>query len=143
MTHWMARKKLEAAWRRAYKIEAHGKQGGLCCYCKAPIPLAIATAEHKKPRKHGGKDRPNNIAAACSSCNLARGHKTRAEFMRAIHEPDIIKDPWPLYVACAGIRVSLAAHAACRRIRRMVESKGAAPAAEPPSSPRLEMEGGA
>lgn len=109
----------EVAWRRMYRIEAHSKQGGLCCYCKAPIPLSAATAEHLRPQSKGGKTVAKNIAAACSPCNNARRNRTRAEFMRAIHEPDYENDPWPLYLACAGIRISLAASASCRRLRRM------------------------
>jgi hypothetical protein len=40
--------------------------------------------------------------------------------MRAIHEPDFQRDPWPLYLACVEIRLKLRTALACRRLGRMV-----------------------
>lgn len=110
----------ERAWARMYKIEAHSRQGGVCRYCKSPLSLTEATAEHRRPRLLLGKTTADNIDAACTTCNNAKRHMTKAQFMRAIHEPDYKRDPWPLYLACMEIRVSLRAAAACRRLRRMV-----------------------
>lgn len=115
----------ERAWRRLYKIEAHTKQDGRCLYCRLPLPLVEATAEHCVPVARHGQTTAENIAAACELCNNAKRHMTRAEFMRAIHEPDYRRDPWPLYLACAQIRLRLQTSAACRRLRRIVEVRAA------------------
>lgn len=118
----------ERAWRRLYKIEAYTRQDGICLYCRWPLPLAEATAEHCTPLARGGRTTAGNIAAACAACNNARRHMTRAAFMRAIHEPDYRRDPWPLYLACVQIRLRLQTSAACRRIRRIVDDTGRAAA---------------
>jgi 5-methylcytosine-specific restriction endonuclease McrA len=110
----------ERVWARLYKIEAHTRQGGLCVYCKVPLPLAEATAEHRRPRALNGATTAANIDAACWSCNNAKRHRTRSQFMRAIHEPDFQRDPWPLYLACVEIRLKLRTALACRRLGRMV-----------------------
>ena len=110
----------ERAWARMYKIEAHHRQEGRCLYCKTPIPLAEATAEHRRPRKLGGTTRPDNIDAACFPCNNAKRHRTRSQFMRAIHEPDFTRDPWPLYLACVEIRLKLRTALACKRLRSII-----------------------
>lgn len=108
----------EHAWRRLYRTEAHSRRNGRCCYCRVSVALSAVTAEHKTPRKMGGRTTGENIDAACADCNNARRHMSRAEFMRAIHEPDYKSDPWPLYLACMSIRLRLATAAACRRIAR-------------------------
>ncbi|MFI5861209.1 HNH endonuclease [Streptomyces sp. NPDC051546] len=40
-----------------------------CRYCGAPSD----TVDHIVPRKYGGDDRRENLAGACTPCNLARG----------------------------------------------------------------------
>jgi len=35
-------------------------------------PLATLQIEHIIPRKHGGKDNPDNLALACIDCNLSK-----------------------------------------------------------------------
>jgi len=115
--------RMERAWVRTYKIDAYHQQDGICIYCKEPLPLAQATADHVRPRKLNGQTRPDNIAASCLGCNRAKGHRTRAEFMRAIHEPNFQTDPWPLYLACLEIRLKLRVSAACRRLRKIIQTK--------------------
>jgi 5-methylcytosine-specific restriction endonuclease McrA len=116
----------ERVWKKVYRIDAHTRRDGKCCYCRTPVPLSEVTAEHRTPRKLGGRTTRENIDAACSPCNNARRHLTRAEFMRAIHEPDYRRDPWPLYEACMLIRLRLRTAAACRRLRLIVEPRVAA-----------------
>jgi len=46
-----------------------------CEYCglrqaQEPLPFHI---EHIVPRRHGGKDTPENLALACHHCNLHKG----------------------------------------------------------------------
>lgn len=99
-----------------YKIDAHMRQRGHCPYCTYQIPLSEATAEHKLPVSRGGLTRPENIDSACSGCNRSKGSLTKDEFLRAIVQPDIKKDPWETYLAAMSIRMKRATEAACRRI---------------------------
>ena len=38
--------------------------------------------EHSRPRARGGTDHPNNLYAACVSCNRRKGTRSSAEFRR-------------------------------------------------------------
>jgi 5-methylcytosine-specific restriction endonuclease McrA len=40
------------------------------CHEQEPLPFHI---EHIIPRRHGGKDTPENLALACHHCNLHKG----------------------------------------------------------------------
>lgn len=61
------------------------RQSGRCLWCGLTCWLADrdekghyerrATIEHLVPRKHGGSDRVENLAAACHRCNIRRGHR--------------------------------------------------------------------
>ena len=49
---------------------------GRCEYCRRhedDSPLAPLHVEHVVPRKHGGSDDLDNLAAACIDCNLRKG----------------------------------------------------------------------
>lgn len=106
------------ALQRAFKIDAHTRQDGRCLYCHDPLKLRASTVEHATPRSRGGSNHRSNIDAACHRCNQVKGSRTRAEFMRCIHEPDMARDSWPLYLACMDIRIS-------RRIALAVKRLGA------------------
>lgn len=63
---------ISAATRRLVQTRA----GNACEYCglhQDYSPLAALQIEHIIPRKHGGGDRPENLALACIDCNLAKG----------------------------------------------------------------------
>lgn len=52
------------------------RAGRRCEYCRrhqADSPLAQLQVEHIIPRKHGGTDDVENLAAACVDCNLRKG----------------------------------------------------------------------
>ena len=54
------------------------RDGFACVYCgntKAPLQL-----DHVIPRSRGGTDTPDNLAAACRSCNQRKGAKTPEEW---------------------------------------------------------------
>jgi 5-methylcytosine-specific restriction endonuclease McrA len=75
---------------QSLRQRAFRRQGGLCCYCQAPMwlqspgdlpfppPSARAaerlrcTAEHLTARADGGGNTVGNVAAACLHCNQAR-----------------------------------------------------------------------
>lgn len=111
------------ALMRAYKGHALLRQDGLCLYCHSRLRLRDATAEHAVPRSRGGGTTIGNIDAACAGCNTAKGDRTRPEFNRAIHEPDLHRDGWDLYLACAEIRLKRRAALACTRLRSIIEAR--------------------
>jgi hypothetical protein len=51
------------------------RAAGRCEYCLLPLALDVAgpAVEHIIPRKHRGKTISDNLAAACSHCNLHKG----------------------------------------------------------------------
>jgi 5-methylcytosine-specific restriction endonuclease McrA len=54
------------------------KQGFRCCYCKRPFTGSgptKATIEHRKPKRDGGGNNIENLAAACLQCNQRRGRQ--------------------------------------------------------------------
>jgi len=69
---------------REYLLEKWGRK---CAYCgKENIPLQI---EHIAPRAKGGSNRISNLCLACEKCNLAKGTKSREEFLKK--KPDLLK----------------------------------------------------
>ena len=63
---------MDAAIRLAVRKRAADR----CEYCQrrqADSPLMTLHIEHVVPRKHGGDDALDNLAAACSECNLRKG----------------------------------------------------------------------
>ena len=80
--------------RQTLRAQAFHAQGGHCCYCEllmwleAPEELRApglsprtvrglqCTAEHLVARQDGGRDKRQNIAAACQFCN-ARRHRRK------------------------------------------------------------------
>lgn len=72
---------------RVYKIEAHSKQNGRCAYCREPMSLREATADHVVPRAHGGLTCAKNIKSACDPCNGTKGSMTEKRFKQVIRFP--------------------------------------------------------
>lgn len=69
----------------AIRDQKYQKQKGKCAYCKKPVPINLATADHKIPRIRGGSDHPTNIVMACGFCNVAKGSMTDEEFRSTRH----------------------------------------------------------
>ena len=79
-------------------------QDGRCYYCGLPMwetdlvvrkskerPIALrCTAEHLHPRSEGGKNRDDNIVAACQFCNAAR-HKCKYPKQPEAHRAHVRK----------------------------------------------------
>jgi hypothetical protein len=58
------------------KARVRQRAGNRCEYCQLDqddSPLAALHVEHILPRSHGGKNDPENLAAACIDCNLHKG----------------------------------------------------------------------
>jgi 5-methylcytosine-specific restriction endonuclease McrA len=63
---------MDAAVRLAVRRRAADR----CEYCRrrqCDSPVMALHIEHIVPRKHGGGDALDNLAAACSECNLRKG----------------------------------------------------------------------
>lgn len=52
---------------------------GLCAYCLRPAPKP--TVDHVLPLIRGGSNTPDNLIAACRSCNARKHAKTPLEFL--------------------------------------------------------------
>jgi 5-methylcytosine-specific restriction endonuclease McrA len=62
---------------RAYLLEKWGRK---CAYCgKSDVPLQI---EHLMPKAKGGTDRVSNLTLACGKCNIKKGTKDLALFLK-------------------------------------------------------------
>jgi 5-methylcytosine-specific restriction endonuclease McrA len=46
-----------------------------CLYCCHPITMETGQVDHIHPVSRGGSDAAENLAAACTSCNLSKGAK--------------------------------------------------------------------
>jgi hypothetical protein len=69
---------------REYLLEKWGRK---CAYCgKENVPLQI---EHITPRAKGGSNRVSNLCLSCEKCNLAKGTKDIADFLK--NKPDLLK----------------------------------------------------
>lgn len=87
-----AKIKADRAKRRALENNAPGKhsaeeiermyldQAGLCAYCEKLLEVDFHV-DHMIPLSRGGANGWENLAIACSSCNLSKGVLNAVEFM--------------------------------------------------------------
>ena len=54
-----------------------------CVYCGQPFPEEALTVDHVQPRVRGGDRSGGNLVTACGACNVAKGHRRLAEYLRA------------------------------------------------------------
>lgn len=64
---------------RRWKNEEYICQGKKCAWCKKPIGLhtQYTHVDHIAPLFYGGDNSASNLVLTCSSCNKAKGYKTR------------------------------------------------------------------
>lgn len=109
-------------WRENLRLkllraEALRQQGHRCLYCKGPLPLEEATAEHRRARSRGGLDTRANIAAACLPCNRARGNMRQDHFYKLIDRAAPPRgEPVTVLLIWATRRIWKRADRACARI---------------------------
>lgn len=65
--------------------------GGACAYCGST--LSILEVDHVIPFSRGGSDDRENLAPACTRCNLEKGDLTPEEWQAARLNDG---DPWPV-----------------------------------------------
>ena len=114
--------RIEKAFIRAYRSDARAKQGGHCEYCRDRLTERTATADHVIPRKHGGVDRSFNIVAACRSCNILKGHRSKGEYMARLREPEP-GAPIALLMRHLAYRINKALQRLERRVSKSVRGK--------------------
>lgn len=51
----------------------------LCMYCGSEFPMAMLTRDHIRPTSRGGKDKWENVVAACRRCNQHKGNRSPEE----------------------------------------------------------------
>jgi len=59
-------------------------QGGLCFFCKEPLPAADASVEHLLASANGGSNGEENCVACCKSLNAIFGHKSLKEKLQVV-----------------------------------------------------------
>lgn len=69
------------------------RDGFSCAYCSRSEDL---TFDHVIPRSRGGRTSWENIVAACSRCNLAKGGRTPAEAQMALRRRPVRPTAWQL-----------------------------------------------
>lgn len=109
----------ERQWARAFRADALLAQDSRCAYCKAPITIAEATADHVRPRSRGGQTTRANIKAACELCNTGKGSMPAGKFKALLHSRTVPVDAcFAAQLAWARHRIWKRADLACRRIER-------------------------
>jgi len=59
-------------------------QGGLCFFCKEPLPAGDASVEHLLASANGGSNSEENCVACCKSLNALFGHKSLKEKLQVV-----------------------------------------------------------
>lgn len=89
-SNWFKAGIVQKTWTKAYyRARASEAQNHRCCYCGTAMINErernnSLTLEHIVPRSQGGRDRPDNYAAACNKCNRLRGNTQLNAFLRKI-----------------------------------------------------------
>ena len=96
--------------------EVFARDAWRCVYCGETFAEAELTVDHVQPRVRGGDRSGGNLVTACGGCNVAKGHRRLAEFLR--EEP-----------ARRANFFRLATAVWPRHLRTLAEELGGAPAA--------------
>lgn len=110
---------VDKAFLRALRAKALMKQRNRCVYCKEPLNAVTVTADHIHPRSRGGNDHEDNILAACSLCNIAKGSKRITAFKKLVKDPPL-GAPTYIYLAAMRRRLNKRVELAEKRILRSV-----------------------
>ena len=62
--------------------EVFARDAWRCVYCGETFASAELTVDHVQPRVRGGDRSGGNLVTACGACNVAKGHRRLAEFLR-------------------------------------------------------------
>jgi 5-methylcytosine-specific restriction endonuclease McrA len=87
---WVKAVLTQKTWVKAYyRARASEAQNHRCCYCGTdmitePERKNSLTLEHIVTRSHGGREHPDNYAAACRRCNTSRGNTQLEAYLKKI-----------------------------------------------------------
>ena len=63
--------------------EVFARDGHRCVYCGEVFAADELTIDHVQPRVRGGDRSGGNLVTACGGCNVLKGHRRLADFLRA------------------------------------------------------------
>lgn len=64
----------------------------ICIYCEKKITKPYdATVDHVLPKKHGGGNHAENLAACCQACNADKGNLLLTQYLRAFEIPVTVR----------------------------------------------------
>jgi hypothetical protein len=105
--------------RRRAVAEALISQKGRCKYCKSPLSIECATADHKIPASRGGTICRENVAAACETCNRVKADLPESYFFKLLNDKKPPKRGGAeMIMVWASRRIWRRAHKACDRLNR-------------------------
>lgn len=96
---WVKAVIVQKTWTKAYyRARASEAQNHRCCYCgtamiNEPERNNSLTLEHIITRSRGGRNHPENYAAACRKCNSSRGNTRVEAYLKKIGltaEPNLL-----------------------------------------------------
>ena len=64
------------------RLDVFARDDFRCVYCGEVFPAEALTVDHVQPRMRGGDRSGGNLVTACGGCNVRKGHRRVAEFLR-------------------------------------------------------------
>ena len=64
------------------RLDVFARDEHRCVYCGEVFPVEELTVDHVQPRVRGGDRSGGNLVTACGGCNVKKGHRRLAEFLR-------------------------------------------------------------
>src|SRR5215213_8798662 len=94
-----------------HRLAVRARAANACEYCQrrqGASPIYRMQIEHITPRKHGGGDELDNLALACSECNLKKssdlaGLDPESGLLIRLYHPR--RDQWDDHFAWDGLRI--------------------------------------
>lgn len=78
-------------YSQAQRARIVAKTYGMCFYCGVPFELTGFHIEHILPLSRGGTDDPDNLVAACPTCNILKGSMTVEEYRNWLKATNSLK----------------------------------------------------
>lgn len=67
-----------------HREEIFARDGYRCVYCGEIYPVESLSVDHVQPRLRGGDRSGGNLVTACGGCNVAKGHRRLADYLRDV-----------------------------------------------------------
>ena len=66
------------------RLDVFARDEYRCVYCGEVFPAEALTVDHVQPRVKGGDRSGGNLVTACGGCNVRKGHRRLADFLREV-----------------------------------------------------------